>query len=335
MITSARDRQVKSINSTKNALRRRRISLLSVLLIVLVASAWSLIVNEFLFRGDAVTWYHILINGSWIKIYFYEPVLFVLMSALSPRSFNSYVFWSVIILMGVILFALVRMRMRKMDQLIVILFFCCSFYGIHFILNFQRQCLAIAFFLVAIAAQKRVVASPTLSLLSHHYAVIVHAFWHVGRLSMKAAAIVAFAAIPSIYFILLAVQNVTSVASGYEDYGVDSFAHLAVKQGINIVFVIILLATTTPKKHDARLRSLSVIYLVQCLPTLAWPFYAGFFNRVDYFLFPLLVALWPLERRGWRLQIARFTIIIYTLASGYWWMRLNFGWIVFDRGGTW
>lgn len=324
----------KSISPPANPLPRRRLSLLAVLLVFLVASAWALAVNEYLFRGDAVTWYHLLTTGAWIKSYFYEPLLFVLMAALSPASFNGYVFWSVLILMGVILFALMRMRMRKLDQLILILFFCCSFYGIHFILNFQRQCLALGFFFVAVAAQKRVVASPALSFLSHHYAVIVHSFWYAGRLSMKAAAIVAFAAIPSVYFILICIQSMTTAASAYEDYGADSFFHLAAKQAINIAFVIVLLATTT-RESDKHLRSLAVIYLVQCLPTLVWPLYAGFFNRVDYFLFPVLVVFWLLERQGWRLQIARFSIFIYTIASGLWWIRINLGWIVFDKGGTW
>lgn len=316
-------------------LPRRKVSLIAAFLILVIASAWALIVNEFLFRGDAVTWYHFLISKAWIRSYFYEPVLFLLMSIVAPATFNGYVFWSILIMMGVTLFALVRLRAPKTDQIILILFFCCSFYGLHFILNFQRQCLAIAFFFVAVAARRRVIVSPVLSFLSHHYAIVVHAYWYVRRLSVKSAAIVAVAAIPSIFIILMGIQSLTQVASGYEDYGADSFAHLAAKQVINMVFVGVLLATTTGKRRDRHLRSLSTVYLVQCLPTLVWPLYAGFFNRIDYYLFPVLVVLWPLEKRGWRLHLARLSILVYTLASGYWWMKINFGWIVFDKGGTW
>lgn len=324
------------MNSTAtadHALSRRRISLTAALLAFAIASAWSFVVSEALFRGDDVTWYHFLVSKTWVSIYFFEPILFLLLSAVSPATFGGYIFWSLTILLGLLLFAFIRMRLPKTDQVILILFFCCSFYGLHFMLNFQRQCLALAFFFIAVGAERRVILSPVLSFLSHHYAIVVHSFWYVRRLSVKAAIALSFAVIPFVYFITVGIQALAGVAAGYEEYGADSFAHLAAKQGINIAFVVLLLITTAAT--DRHLRSLSAIYLVQCLPTLVWPLYSGFFNRVDYFLFPVLVVLWPRDKTGWRLNIARLAILLYTLASGYWWMKINLGWIVFDRGGAW
>ncbi|HEY1804603.1 MAG TPA: hypothetical protein VGG45_08980 [Terracidiphilus sp.] len=316
----------------KCSLSRPRVGVLAAVAIFATAMLWSRIVNEALYRGDDATWYYLLSAHAWREPYSWQPMLFIIMSWVAPASFKQYIFWSIIILLG-ILYALHRMSFHPVDQLIVVLFFSWSFYGLHFLLNFQRQCLAIVFLLCAMPGGKRGFLWRVFSLASHQYAVIIQVFWVLRRFSVRAALIGTTISIPIIYLIMAHVGLLKDNSAGYAEYGQSSFGHLAIKQAINVVFVAVLWAVG---RADTKLRALSVTYIVICMPALFWPQYAGLLNRIDYYLLPILIilSLHPDSGPSGR-RISRVCIVLYTCVTCAMWMKLNLGWIVFDFGGTW
>ena len=298
---------------------RRRLSIWAVALGAAVAAAWSAFASLGLLGWDPHYYYGLLEDRTWAQVYPFEQVMFWLVSGFRPSSFASYEFFVIAISLSILLFAFYRLGYSPLDQLILVFFFCSSFYGLHFVLTFQRQFFGLVLFLFAVSGRKRSILARMMSFFSQLFTFSVHIFWELRRLSARAAAAVALLIVP--VAMVLAGLLPDDKAANYGAYGVDNPSHLILKQTLTVGFCLIVLATLEHGENG--LRSLTTAYIAFSLPVMLWPFYAGVFARLDYFFFPLIVACWPRYVRANRLFLCRASIIGFTALGFALWMRLN------------
>jgi len=250
--------------------------------------------------------------------------MFWILSVFRPWSFASYEFFVIVVSLSVLLIAFYRMEYSRLDQLLLVLFFCSSFYGLHFILTFQRQFFGIVFFLLAISGQKRSILARVTSLFSHLFTFALHMFWELRRLSARATALVALLILP--VAMALAGLLPDDKAAHYGAYGLENPSHLIIKQALTVGVCIVVLVSLT--RGENALRSITTAYVALSLPVVLWPLYAGVFARVDYFCFPLIIALWPRYVRENRRLLCRVSIIGFTAIGFALFMKLNLRCIV-------
>lgn len=297
-----------------------RFSFLAVCSILAVASFWSYIAQIGLLGWDPHVYYGLLTLKKWSEAYPFEPTLFLIATIAHPWSFPSYVFITITIALSLLLIAFRRLKYSPLDQLILIIFFSCSFYGLHFMVAFQRQFYGIVLFVFALRGGRGGTLARIASLFSHLYTFTLHIFWLVGRLRPTIAAIlsVSIVAVGSLYK-----RSLTSgtAASGLL-YGEQNFVHLLLKQFLVISFSLIILFTL--KKGGTSLRSIVVSYIALGLPCMLSPSYAGLFSRIDYFFLPVIVAFWPRHVRSNRVILYRISLLCFSLIGCYIWIKSNF-----------
>lgn len=293
-------------------------------LIFLVTKSWSYVVNEVISPSDAVRYYHFLQDGSWLQKYDLEQTMFWIMTAIHPTTFANYLLISASIPLCILLLAFYRLKYTRTDQFLLIFFFSCSFYGVHFVVTFQRQFYALALFIFAISSRGRAILSRFASLFSHMYAIVLHLFWELRRLPIRKLAMIT---IPVILIGFLAMQRIGG--DKFEHYaagGEASASALAFKEGLNLIYTLIVLRSL--RSGDNAVRTVAIAFILFAIPALFWPAYAGIFVRFDYYFFPLTIALWPtgLDRR-YR-ALFRITVLFSTITGFALWMSLNFRWVV-------
>lgn len=297
-----------------------RFSLLAVFLILTIASVWSTIASIGLLGWDPHVYYGLLVLRKWQEAYPFEPTLFLIATVAHPWSFPSYMFATITIALSLLLIAFRRLGYSPLDQLILILFFSCSFYGLHFMVAFQRQFFGIVLFVLAVAGGRGSTLARIASLLSHLYTFILHGFWFVGRLRPRMAALVSVSIIALASILKTALTSDTAAHGSL--YGEQNFLHLLLKQLLTISFSIIILSTL--RKEVNNLRSIVISYIALGIPCVLWPSYAGLFSRIDYFFLPIIVAFWPRYVRSDRVVLYRLTILCFSLIGSYIWIKSNF-----------
>jgi len=297
-----------------------RLSMWALGLILVVATAWSAVANAGFLGWDPHYYYNLLIDRSWAGIYPFEQSLFLFAAVAHPWSFASYMFMTITASLLILLIAFRRLGYSPLDQFILIFFFSCSFYGLHFMVAFQRQFFGIVFFVLASAGGRGSLLARIASIFSHLFAFSLHIFWELGRLSAGMAAIAAFVlvAFVGVFQKTLMPDNATH----YGSYGQNFFLHLLIKQSLTILLSIIVLATIARGKNA--LRSITASYIALSIPAIVWPYYAGIFSRLDYFFFPMIVILWPRYVRGDRRNLCRMSLVSLTFIGFYVWMHSNF-----------
>jgi len=295
-----------------------RFSFIAIALILSVASAWSAVANAGLMGWDPHFYYSVIQDKTWAQIYPFEQSMFLVTIAARPWSFASYIFVVITISLFILLVAFRRLYYSPLDQAILILFFSCSFYGLHFMVAFQRQFFGIVFFVLAIAGGRGSVLARIASLFSHLYTFSLHIFWALGRLSSVAACMAALLVVSAMSYFG---GDFFAEKSHYGTYGETNPMHLLVKQSLTVLIAIIILLTIEREKNV--LRSSTWIYIALSIPVAFWPYYAGVFSRLDYFFFPMIVALWPRSVRRDRLIPCRVCIVGLTVAGFYLWMNAN------------
>ncbi len=291
----------------------------ALMLIAAVATLWSAVANDELRGGDPHYYYSLLEGKSWADVYPFEQAMFWIVSAFRPGSFASYEFFVIVTALSILLIAFYRLGYSRIQQIILVLFFCSSFYGLHFVLTFQRQFFGFALFMLAISGQKPSMLAGIASLFSHLFTFALHIFWQLRRLSWRASAVIVLVVLPAV--MALAGLLPDEKAVHYGDYGVDSPVHLIVKQALTVGFCVVVLITL--EKGESALRSLTTAYIAFSLPVVFWPFYAGVFARLDYFFFPLIVAFWPRYVRANRRFLCCVSIVGFTVIGFALWMKLN------------
>jgi hypothetical protein len=326
-ITVPRTATRTSVVARKSALSAQthaRYCLSAQVAIFVVAFLWSRIVDEGFFSGDALTYFKMLGDGTWLDWYKLQPVLFLLLGLFHPQSFASFVFFSAAIPLTVLLYAFYRLNYSPLDQFLLIIFFSCSFYGIHFLLDFQRQFYAVAFFVLALSLKTTSLIARLASLFSHAYAFALHAFWAARRLGAIPAIIACLPVVPLAYWLAkLLIPEETSLFTGI---GETSAVNVIVKQLLNLIYALIVLLTLRPGAND--LRSATLIYTGLSVPTFFWMPYRGAFARFDYYFFPALIALWPAHVNPRRRWMFRIVLICSTVLGFYLWVHMNFAWII-------
>jgi hypothetical protein len=298
---------------------RRRLSIWALALIATVATSWSAVGSLGLLGWDPHYYYGVMEDRTWAQVYPFEQVMFWLVGVFHPWSFASYEFFVIAISLSILLFALYRLGYSPADQLILIFFFCSSFYGLHFVLTFQRQFFGLVLFLLAVSGQGSSIWARIMSLFSQLFTFSVHIFWELRRFSAGASVAAVLLIVPIAMVIARLLPD--GKAAHYGGYGEDNPLHLLLKQSLTIVFCLIVLATL--ERSDNGLKSLTTAYIALSLPVVFWPFYAGVFARLDYFFFPLIVAFWPRYVRADRLVICRVAIVGFTVVGFALWMKLN------------
>ncbi len=298
---------------------KKRFSVWALALIAAVATAWSAVASVGLLGWDPHYYYSLMEDRTWAQVYPFEQVMFWLVSAFGPSSFGAYEFFVIAISLSILLFAFYRLGYSPLDQLVLVLFFCSSFYGLHFILTFQRQFFGLVLFLLAVSGQKRSIVARIMSLFCQLFTFSVHIFWELRRLSARATAAVALFILP--VAMVLAGWLPNDKAAHYGSYGLDNPFHLILKQALTVGFCLIVLATV--EHGENALRSLTTAYIVFSLPVTVWPFYAGVFARLDYFFLPLIVAFWPRYVRNDRRFLSRLSLLGFTAIGFVLWIKLN------------
>ena len=302
--------------------RRPRISILAVGLILLVAAIWSTVAGMGLLGWDPHAYYSLLQEKTWLDTYPFEPTLFLVATAAHPWSFPSYIFVVITISLSILLIAFWRLKYTPLDQSILILFFSCSFYGLHFMVAFQRQFLGIVLFLLAISAGPGRIPARIGSLFSQLFTVNLHIFWAASRLRPRTASLLGLMLVAVAGFYRNALASDPSSKSGsYGTYGEMFPVHLVIKQCLTILIAILIL--TTLREGRSRLKSAAYAYITLSAPCLFWPFYAGMFSRMDYFFFPVIIALWPGYLKGDRRGLFRLTIVSFSIIGCYIWIKSN------------
>lgn len=309
---------------TKPGRRTNRYSLWAQAVILLVTALWSHTVSALSFSGDAITYFKMLIDGSWLGPYRFQPTMFLVLSLVRPQTFMAYLFWSGVIPLTLLLVAFYRLNYSRIDQLLLTVFFSCSFYGVHFLLDFQRQFYAIAFFLLAISMKRGSFLVRICSLLSHTFAFAAHLFWTARKFNAALIIWLLISTIPLFYFLATVVD--TDKVAGYAYGGEDSGSNIVIKQSLNIIYTLIIVFTLRTGKSHAR--TLSYVYIGMCVPCLLWPAYGRLFARFDYYFFPLLIALWPASLNTHRRTVFRLVLIGSTALGFYLWIHMNFAWII-------
>jgi hypothetical protein len=305
--------------TTLESARRRRLSIWAVALVAADATVWSAVASLGLLGWDPHYYYSVVEDRTWAQVYPFEQVMFWLVSIFHPWSFASYEFFAIAISLSILLFAFYRLGYSPLDQFVLVFFFCSSFYGLHFVLTFQRQFFGLVLFLLAVSGQKSFLLARILSLFSQLFTFSVHIFWELRRFSATASAAAVLLIVP----IAMALAGLLpdDKAAHYGGYGEDSPLHLVLKQSLTVGLCLIVLATL--EHGDNALRSLTAAYIALSLPVVFWPFYAGVFARLDYFFLPLIVAFWPRYVQANRLILCRVSIIGFTIVGFALWMKLN------------
>jgi hypothetical protein len=291
--------------------------------IVVITVLWSRTADAIYFSGDAITYFKMLADGSWVDAYRLQPTMFVILSLLKPHTFADYIVYSDVIPLTVLLVAFYRLNYSRIDQFILIVFFSSSFYGVHFLLDFQRQLYAIAFFMLAVSLNRGSFLARIASIGSHAFSFALYIFWAVRKLRPRTAMLLCIPAIPLIYLLagILDSEKVASYATS-----ADVSSTVLIKQSLNMFYAVIILFTLRKSEND--LRTMSCAYLCVCLPSLFWAGYRGAFARVDYYFFPALIAFWPGSVDEKRRQMCRIVIIVSTVMGFYLWIQMNFAWII-------
>lgn len=300
-----------------------RFSWWALLWIFLVTKTWSGLINELFSESDSVRYYHFLKDGSWVHQFHFQPMMFWVMALIHPTTFPSYLLISSSIPLLIILYSFYRLHYTKTEQFLLIFFFTCSFYGTHFVVTFQRQFYAFALFMLAISGTRGSWLSRAASLLSHIYAFILHIFWEVGKLRPITAAVVIAIILP---VIMLGARLFDGNAfTTYASAAQTSMSALVIKEGMNLVYTGIVFYTL--RRDATAIRSLCTSFAVCAVPSLVSTAYAGVFARVDYYLFPFIIAMWPIGLDPAYKNIFKMTIVLSTIAGFTLWMYLNFTWI--------
>jgi hypothetical protein len=298
-------------------------SLWAQALILVVSFLWSRTVDALFFSGDAITYFNMLLDGSWTDTYRLQPIMFLILSFFRPHTFADYILYSDAIPLTIMLYAFYRLNYTRIDQLLLTVFFTSSFYGIHFLLDFQRQFYAIAFFMLAVSIKRGSLFARIASIGSHAFSFTLHIFWAARKLRARTALLLCLPGIPAIYY-LTSILDSNRVADYIAFGGMNS--NLLLKQLLNMFFALIILFTL--KKGENDLRTMTYIYLSVSLPCLFWANYRGVFARVDYYFFPALIAFWPSGVDEKRRHIYRAAIIGSTILGFCLWVRMNFSWII-------
>lgn len=302
---------------------RTRYSFWAQVAILVITLLWSRIVNGALFTGDALTYFKMLSDGSWIDSYRLQPTMFVILSLLKPATFQAYVAYSGAIPLTLLLISFYRMTYSRLDQLLLTLFFSCSFYGVHFLLDFQRQFYAIVFFVLATTLKGASFPARLASLLSHAFSFAAQLFWSARKLDIKTAMLLCVPAIPLLYLLasFLDPDKVAQYASAEL-----TFSNIVIKQSLNIVYTVIIIFTL--RKEHNNVRTLAYLYVCMCLPCFLSLSYGRLFARFDYYFFPLLIVFWPaaLDPK-WRV-LFRLVLTGSTVLGFYLWVHMNFAWIL-------
>jgi hypothetical protein len=298
----------------------RRLSIWAIMLILAVTKEWSNIINPIFSQTDAVRYYNFLQAGSWYKQYFLEQTMFRVMELVNPHTFAEYLFYSSAIPLFILLYSFYRLKYSKTDQFLLILFFSCSFYGVHFLITFQRQFYAIVLLVYAISSGKKSLIARFASLFSHLYAFVLHLFWEFRRLSTRTIVLITVPLIPIVFIVME-----HAVSRTFDQYSMGGEARgdvLAVKEGLTLIFAAIILWSLKPGRN--LVRSTTIAYVLFCLPALAWNTYAGVFVRLDDYFFPFLIAMWPTCLSDNHRLLFRCTIIASTALGFVLWMLMNF-----------
>jgi hypothetical protein len=298
---------------------KARVSIGALVLIGATAWAWSAVATAGFMGWDPHFYYSLLEDKTWAQTYPFEQSMFWIISAFGPSSFASYEFFAIAISLSILLFAFYRLRYSPLDQLVLIFFFSSSFYGLHFMVAFQRQFFGFVLFLFAVSGVRLSLPARVASLFSQLFTFALHIFWELRRFSPRATAAAVLLIVP----IAMALAGLLpdDKAAHYGGYGEDNPLHLVLKQALTVGFCLIVLATL--EHGDNALRSLTTAYVAFSLPVVFWPFYAGVFARLDYFFFPLLVAFWPRHVRDNRRLLSRLCILGFTAIGFVLWIKLN------------
>lgn len=300
--------------------KKFRMSILALIAILAVATSWSMVARAGFLSWDPHYYFGILQDKTWPQIYPFEQTMFWIMNLVGPRTFASYMFSIIAISLFILLVAFRRLGYLPIDQFILIWFFSCSYYGLHFMVTFQRQFFGILFLILASAGGRGSLLSRTASLFSHIFTFSLHVFWTLGRLSAPWAVFVSLAAVTMISSFSKALLPTN--ADHYGSYGEGSLGRLLLKQVLTVTFSIIILMTI--KAGKSRLKSMTCAYIALSIPVAISPYYAGLFARLDYFFFPMLIACWPGCVREDRILICRLSIGCLTIIGFYLWMTSNF-----------
>jgi hypothetical protein len=299
-----------------------RYSLSAQSLILLVTLFWSSVVDDRFFAGDAAAYYNMFKDGSWSDSYSLEPTLFLILNIFSPKTFSSYIFYSGAIALTILLYAFYRLGYSPTEQVLLIFFFSSSYYGMHFLFDFQRQSYAFVFFVLAVSLKKTRALAWTASLFSHAFGFSLLLFWAARRLPVKAALTAFFLAAPIIYYLALAFVN----EQKFLNYAAIDETQLMIKQPLNLLYAAIVIFTT--REGDNDVRTLSWLFIALTIPSFFWPAYSGLFVRFDYYFFPALIALWPTCLNPKRRRIFVVAILGSTILGFILWIRMNFGDVV-------
>jgi hypothetical protein len=297
-----------------------RVSVFAVALILIVATVWSLVANAGFLGWDPHFYYSLMENSSWAQTYPFEQTMFLLVALAHPWSFPSYIFFTIAASLSILLTAFRRLGYARVDQAVLILFFSCSFYGLHFMVAFQRQFFGIVFFVLATAGGRGSLFARIASVFSHLFTFSLHIFWQLGRLSAGMAACGALGMV----FVIAVFQKalLPDNATHYGSYGESFFLHLLTKQLLTVLLATVVLMTIGRGKNA--LRSITSSYIALSIPAVIWPYYAGVFSRLDYFFFPIIVAFWPRHVRNDRRILCRVLLVTLTFVGFYVWVNSNF-----------
>ena len=305
--------------TTREGAAKRRLSIWALGLIAAVATAWSGVASVGLLESDPYRYYNLIAYEDWARAYPFEQGMFWIITAVRPWSFASYMFFVIAISLSILLFAFYRLEYSPLDQLILVFFFCSSFYGLHFILTFQRQFFGLVLFLFAVSSGKRSILARIASLFSQLFTFTLHIFWELRRLSARTSAVTVLLILP--VAMAFAGWLLNDKTAHYGSYGLDNPFHLLFKQALTVGFCVVVLATL--ERGENALRSLAVAYIALSLPVVVWPFYAGVFARLDYFFLPLIVGFWPRYVRNDRRSLCRLSLLGFTAIGFVLWIKLN------------
>ncbi len=304
---------------------RSRLSFWALLLIFTVTKSWSYLIREPFSQSDLVRYYQALQDGSWIHKYYFEQTMFWIVSIFHPTTLSTYTLVSSSIPLCILLYSFYRLGYTRTEQFLLILFFTCSFYGVHFVVTFQRQFYALVIFIFAISGKGRSFVARSASLFSHLYALTLHLFWQLRRFQARILLLIAIPTIP-IGFALVH-QIAADQFERYSAGGEGSAVALALKEGLNLAYTAVIYGTS--RRGDSNVRTLAIAFAIFATPCLVSADYAGVFVRFDYFFFPLLIALWPTCLDARHRKLFRATMLLSTVIGFVLWMMLNFKWIVF------
>jgi len=314
-----------------------------ILLIIFILSLFSFLlyiftktfISEKLYRGDAIYYYNLILHNKWMNRYALEPLMGVIVKLFLPNDFAHYLVVSNIIPLFIILYSAYIANMSKTGIFILGLFFTISYYGMHYIFNFQRQYYAISF-LIAFVASRRKIIFLLLAQFSHIYAIVPSILLYkayISRKKQKTILIFLFIAISVLLYLLLPFIEIKTVQD-YAQASNDNPFKFIIRSIFQLIFIgTIVYFIGGLKRISIPFKLVLVIYItLLCLSII--PVLGAVLVRIDYYIFSIIIFLILVEISNIQLKkIKRYSIymliLIYSFLGFFQWLHSNAQWIFY------